>query len=68
MAQVIIGVDAGTTVIKSVAFSLNGEELHKSSVENAVDRPASGWAEQSMVTTWQKTAQTLSEVEDQLDD
>ncbi|QOS13496.1 MULTISPECIES: FGGY-family carbohydrate kinase [Haloferax] len=68
MAQVIIGVDAGTTVIKSVAFSLDGEELHKSSVENAVDRPESGWAEQSMVTTWKKTAQTLSEVEDQLDD
>ncbi|MFC6825271.1 FGGY-family carbohydrate kinase [Halopelagius fulvigenes] len=68
MSQVIIGVDAGTTVIKSVAFTLEGEELYKSSVENAVKRPESGWAEQSMVTTWKKTAQTLSEVEDRLDE
>lgn len=68
MAQVIIGVDAGTTVIKSVAFTLEGDEICKSSVDNAVQRPESGWAEQSMVTTWKKTAQTLSEVEDQLAD
>lgn len=68
MAQVVIGVDAGTTIIKSVAFTLDGDEVCRSSVENSVKRPESGWAEQSMVTTWKKTAQTLSEIEDQLDD
>ena len=67
MARVVIGVDAGTTIIKSVAFTLEGDELYKSSVENAVKRREPGWAEQSMVTTWKKTAQTLSEVEDRLD-
>lgn len=68
MVKVLIGIDAGTTVIKSVAFTLDGEEIYQSSVENAVHRPESGWAEQSMVTTWKKTAQTLSEVADALDD
>jgi sugar (pentulose or hexulose) kinase len=68
MVQVIIGVDAGTTVIKSVAFTLKGEPMYQSSVENAVHRPEPGWAEQSMVTTWKKTTQTLSEIVDKLDD
>jgi sugar (pentulose or hexulose) kinase len=68
MSKVIIGIDAGTTMIKSVAFSLDGGTFCQSSVENAVNRPKSSWAEQSMVTTWKKTAQTISEVVDQLDD
>jgi sugar (pentulose or hexulose) kinase len=68
MARVIIGIDAGTTVIKSVAFTLEGDEICKRSVDNAVKRPEPGWAEQSMVTTWKKTAQTLSEINDQLDE
>ena len=67
MSQVLIGIDAGTTVIKTVAFSLDGEALYRSSVENAVDRPEAGWAEQSMVTTWKKMAQTVSEVVENLD-
>lgn len=68
MARVVIGVDTGTTIIKSVAFTLDGDEIYKSSVQNAVKRPETGWAEQSLVTSWKKTAQTLSEVEDYLDD
>ncbi|ATW89393.1 xylulokinase/erythritol kinase [Halohasta litchfieldiae] len=59
MIVALIGIDAGTTVIKSVAFSLEGEELYTSSVDNAVDSPEPGWAEQAMLTTWEKTAQTL---------
>ncbi|WP_224268013.1 FGGY-family carbohydrate kinase [Haloprofundus salinisoli] len=68
MGKVLIGIDAGTTVLKSVAFSLDGEAICHSSAENAVERPEPGWAEQSMTTTWKKTAQTISEVVDQLDD
>lgn len=67
MARVIIGIDAGTTMIKAVAFSLEGDTLCQSSVENAVKRPEAGWAEQSMVTTWKKTSRTISEVIGQLD-
>lgn len=68
MARVIIGIDAGTTMIKAVAFSIDGDTLNRSSVENAVKRPETGWAEQSMVTTWKKTTQTISEIVEQLDE
>lgn len=67
MRKVLIGIDAGTTMIKAVAFSREGDPICQSSVGNAVKRPESGWAEQSMITTWKKTTQTISEVVDQLD-
>lgn len=67
MRKIIIGIDAGTTMIKAVAFSLEGDTVCKSSVRNTVKRPEPGWTEQSMVTTWKKTVQTISEVIDQLD-
>ena len=68
MAQVLLGIDAGTTVIKTVAFTTDGEALHRRSVDNAVEHPQSGWAEQCMTTTWEKTAQTIREVVEALDD
>lgn len=68
MAQVIIGIDAGTTMIKAVAFSLEGNTICQSSVENAINRPEPGWEEQSMTTTWKKTTQTISEAIEKLDE
>lgn len=68
MVEVLIGIDAGTTMIKAVAYSLDGSVVCMSSVENRVERPRSGWAEQSMNTTWKKTTQTVSDVVNQLDD
>ena len=68
MTQVLLGVDAGTTVIKAVAFSLDGEELHKHSLDNAVETPEAGYAEQDMETTWETTASVLDAVVEDLDD
>jgi sugar (pentulose or hexulose) kinase len=68
MAQRLIGIDAGTTVIKAVAFSLDGEELYHHSLDNAVDHPEPGYAEQSMAETWEKTAAVLQSVVRDLDD
>ncbi|MFC7157186.1 FGGY-family carbohydrate kinase [Halomarina halobia] len=68
MTQVLLGIDAGTTVIKTVAFTLDGASLHRSSVENAVENPESGWAEQSMETTWGKTARTVRAVVESLEE
>jgi len=68
MAQRLIGVDAGTTVIKAIVFSLDGEELHQHSIDNAVDHPEPGYAEQSMDSTWEKTATALQTVVSELDD
>ncbi len=66
MARRLIGIDAGTTVIKAVAFSLEGTENYHHSVDNAVDTPSPGYAEQSMESTWEKTATVLQAVVDDL--
>ncbi len=67
MTQLLIGIDAGTTVIKAVAFSLDGVERYHHSIENAVETPEPGYAEQSMDTTWEKTASVLQAVVDDLE-
>lgn len=62
MKRVIIGVDAGTSNIKAAAFTVNGEELASSAVENPVEHPQPGWAEQDMIANWERTAAVLQEV------
>lgn len=66
MREVILGVDAGTSMIKAVAYSTDGEPLCMASRKNEVKRPESGWREQDMGDTWDKTAATLREVVEQL--
>lgn len=56
---VIIGIDAGTSVIKSVAFAADGRPLAVTSLANAWTRTEGGGAEQDMHGTWQATAETL---------
>lgn len=68
MSRILIGVDAGTTKIKSVAFSTAGRELHSASRENILQTPKTGWVEQDMEQTWEKTASTIQSVRDELDD
>lgn len=62
MRELLLGVDAGTTNIKSVALSLEGEELYRSDRANSVERPRQGWAEQDPSATWDRTRQTVREV------
>jgi len=66
--DVLIGIDAGTSVIKSVAFSLNGEELAAASMPNRYETLDGGGAEQDMARTWADTATTLREVADKVPD
>jgi sugar (pentulose or hexulose) kinase len=68
MTKTIIGIDAGTSMIKGVAFSLEGDPLYESRRENRVLRPRSGWEEQDMDETWGATAEVLHEITSQLDD
>jgi len=67
MRGLLLGVDAGTTAIKSVAVAPDGTERYRSARENAVDRPEPGWAEQSMERTWELTRETIREVVAELD-
>ena len=62
MQDLLLGVDAGTTNIKSVALAADGEERYRSARENTVARPEPGWAEQSLPATWERTCETVREV------
>lgn len=51
--QVIIGIDAGTSVIKAVAFDLSGNQIAAASVRNKYASGSDGSATQSLSQTWQ---------------
>ncbi len=63
---VIIGIDAGTSVIKSVAFSVDGTQLAAASIPNIYTTLPDGGAEQDMARTWADTAATLRQLSDQV--
>ncbi len=57
--DLIIGIDAGTSVIKAVAFDLQGRQIAVASTPNQVNLGPGGVAEQDMARTWTDTAATL---------
>ena len=60
--EVIVGVDAGTSVIKAVAFDLDGAEIASAGRPNHyVDLPGGG-VEQDMARTWDDTAAVLRDL------
>lgn len=59
MKDILIGIDAGTSVIKSVAFSLDGTQLDSASVPNDYQLLDGGGAEQQLPRTWHSTVATL---------
>ncbi|MFK7853867.1 MAG: FGGY family carbohydrate kinase [Granulosicoccus sp.] len=59
MKDVLIGIDAGTSVIKSVAFTLDGEQLADCSIANVYQTVDDACVEQDMLLTWQSTVKTL---------
>jgi erythritol kinase (D-erythritol 1-phosphate-forming) len=63
---VIIGIDAGTSVIKSVAFSVDGTQLASAAISNQYVTLADGGAEQDMARTWADTARTLKQLTEQI--
>lgn len=58
-ADILIGIDAGTSVIKAVAFDLAGRQLGTSSVPNRYATGADGAATQSLAQTWADCAAAL---------
>ncbi|MGB4827811.1 MAG: FGGY family carbohydrate kinase, partial [Paracoccaceae bacterium] len=65
-ARIIIGIDAGTSVIKAVAFQTDGRQLAVSSVVNRYQQGAGGAVTQSLQQTWKDCAAALRELGDQL--
>lgn len=60
--DIIIGIDAGTSVIKSVAFTADGRQIALAAVPNIYYRVARGGVEQDMRRTWTDTAATLRQL------
>lgn len=59
MKDILIGIDAGTSVIKSVAFTLDGKQLAGCATANVYKLLDGGGVEQDPDITWQKTVETL---------
>ncbi|MFN0191623.1 MAG: FGGY family carbohydrate kinase [Aestuariivirga sp.] len=55
----LIGIDAGTSVIKSVAFTLSGEQVASAALPNEYFNLPNGGVEQEMPRTWTDAAHTL---------
>jgi len=58
-ADIIIGIDAGTSVIKAVAFDLAGRQLATASVRNKYATGDDGSTTQSLAQTWTDCASAL---------
>lgn len=59
MRDILIGIDAGTSVIKSVAFDLEGVQVASAAIPNKYETLPGGGAEQDLARTWAATAETL---------
>lgn len=64
--DLIIGIDAGTSVIKSVAFTTGGEQIAMASVPNLYSSVGGGGVEQDMRRTWTDTVATLRRLGEQV--
>jgi erythritol kinase len=57
--RILIGIDAGTSVIKSVAFTLDGRQIASAALPNEYMNLPNGGVEQDMRRTWNDTAKSL---------
>jgi|HigsolmetaAR203D_1030402.scaffolds.fasta_scaffold00009_42 erythritol kinase len=60
--EIIIGLDAGTSVIKAVAFGCDGRQLGAAAAPNSIIRGPDGAAEQDMGRTWKDVCHVLREL------
>jgi erythritol kinase (D-erythritol 1-phosphate-forming) len=63
---IIIGIDAGTSVMKSVAFSNHGQQLAVASVPNHYVTLPDGSVEQDMARTWSDAVVTLKQLTEKI--
>ncbi|MBO0902441.1 FGGY-family carbohydrate kinase [Jiella sonneratiae] len=63
---ILIGIDAGTSVIKSVAFTAAGDQIASAARPNVYRQVEGGGVEQEMGRTWLDTVATLRELVERL--
>jgi sugar (pentulose or hexulose) kinase len=61
-APYLLGIDSGTSVVKSVVFDASGSEIAVARRETPLISPQTGWSEADMSAMWEATAQTIAEV------
>lgn len=66
--SLIIGIDAGTSVMKAVAFTLAGEQVDVAARPNRYTAGADGAATQDMARTWADCVATLRELAERIPD
>lgn len=66
--DVLIGIDAGTSVIKAVAFDLSGHEIGQARRRNSYKTLPDGGVEQDMRRTWSDTLDVLKELTETVPD
>ena len=64
--DIIIGVDAGTSVMKAVAFQLDGTQIAISSIKNNYKTGSDGAATQPMDRTWSDCASAILSLSDKI--
>lgn len=64
--DVIIGIDAGTSVIKAVAFDLAGRQLAVSAIPNRYRTRGDGGVTQPLIQTWEDCAVAIRGLHDRL--
>jgi erythritol kinase (D-erythritol 1-phosphate-forming) len=66
--DVLVGIDAGTSVIKSIAFSTSGQQLAVAAVPNTYVTLADGGVEQDMARTWADTVLSIKLLAEKIPD
>jgi len=60
--QYLLGIDAGTSVIKAALFDVNGKELAVAQRPTRVLMPQSGWSETDMFATWEMCVAVIRDI------
>lgn len=66
--MITIGIDAGTSLVKSVAYADDGTEMAVARRPTRVHHPEPAWAEQDMAEVWGAVADTVAELAAELDE
>jgi erythritol kinase len=67
MTDTLIGIDAGTSVMKSVAFDLGGRQLAMASIPNSYEAEGRTGSVQDMARTWADAARTLAMLSEKIE-
>jgi L-xylulokinase len=59
MSEFLLGIDAGTTVIKAALFDLHGKQVGSHSAQVALQTPRTRWVERDMHELWNATVRAV---------